>query len=176
MTEFSMTNGAQDSPEDPGRCASHIEGLRSRDGWVRLKARGALTLMGSRAVPELLPLLKAPEDGVRWEAAKTLAEIADARAVPELVAVLEDRNSDVRWLAAAGLIAMRGRALVPLLEALLGRSDSVWLQEGAHHVLHSLAKTDLGDVVAPVLAALEGGDPGFAVQRPGREALQRLRA
>jgi HEAT repeat protein len=175
MTEFRVANGAQDSPEDPGRCATQIEGLRSRDGRVRLKARGALTLMGSRAVPGLLPLLKAPEDGVRWEAAKTLAGIADARAVPDLVTALEDRNSDVRWLAASGLIAMRRAALVPLLDALLGRSDSVWLREGAHHVFRGLAKTDLGDVVAPVLAALEGDDPGFAVQRPGREALHRLR-
>ena len=49
---------------------SLLANLRSRDGIVRQKAREALTSIGKQAVRHLIPLLKDPEDDVRWEAAK----------------------------------------------------------------------------------------------------------
>jgi HEAT repeat protein len=168
---------AQDSGDTLSKIKSLIANLRSEDGIVRHKAREALTFIGKQAVRHLIPLLKDPDDDVRWEAAKALSEIADPRAVSELVATLEDHNFGVRWLAAEGLIAIGGDALIPLLEALRKRSDSVWLREGAHHVLHDLAKGDLDlkDLVAPVIAGLEGVDPEIEVHEPVLKALQGLR-
>jgi HEAT repeat protein len=71
----------------------------------------------------------------RWEAAKALSEIADPVIAPELVATLEDSSPDIRWLAAEGLIALERAALPSLLQTLMAHSESVWLREGAHHIL-----------------------------------------
>ena len=168
---------AQGSGDALSKIKSSIANLRSEDGIVRHKARQTLTSIGKQAVRPLIPLLKDPNDDVRWEAAKALAEIADARAASELVATLEDHNFGVRWLAAEGLIALGDDALIPLLEALRKRSDSVWLREGAHHVLHDLSKGDLDlkDLVAPVIAGLEGVDPEVEVLEPANAALDELR-
>ena len=154
---------------------SLIVNLRSEDGIVRHKAREALTLIGRQAVGQLIPLLKDVEDDVRWEAAKALADVADARAASELVATLEDHNFGVRWLAAEGLIAIGRDALIPLLKTLIKKPDSVWLREGAHHVLHDLSKTSLKNLLTPVLAGLEGVYPEIGVYEPALKALQGLR-
>jgi HEAT repeat protein len=164
----------------PRTASSEIESslvdLRSRDGMVRRKARNSLARIGRRAVRRLIPLLDDPKVDVRWEAAKTLAQIADAASAGPLVAALEDESFDVRWLAAEGLIAIGPDSLPPLLEALLERYDASLLREGAHHVLHELAKSHGKETLGPVLAALEGVDPGFELQRPVRKALRRLKA
>jgi HEAT repeats len=156
---------------------SSIANLRSRDGVVRQEARRTLGLIGKQVVGHLIPLLKDPEDDVRWEAAKALTDIVDVRATSELVATLKDSNFGVRWLAAEGLIALGQDALISLLEALIKRSDSVWLREGAHHVFHDLSKEDLElkDLVAPVIAGLEGVDPEIEVHEPVLEALEQLK-
>ena len=64
-----------------------------------------------------------------------------------------------------------------MLEALIKRSDSVWLREGAHHVLHDLSKGDLElkDLVAPVIAGLEGIEPEVEVLEPANTALDKLK-
>jgi hypothetical protein len=92
------------------------------------------------------------------------------------VAALEDRAYGVRWLAAVGLVDIGRDALVPLLEALRARSTSVWVQEGAHHVLHDLAKREPASksLLADVLAALDGMDPQEEVLRPAYDVLVRL--
>lgn len=159
----------------PSAIRSLIAGLRSGDGIVRHKARAILARTGAPAVRQLIPLLKDREDDVRWEAAKTLASIADPRAASVLVASLEDPSFGVRWLAAEGLIAIGRDALTPLLAALKQRSDSIWLREGAHHVLHDLASKDLKNALSPVLTALEGVDPVTEINGPVRKALQDLR-
>jgi HEAT repeats len=168
---------AQGSREVLSKIKSLIDGLRNEDGLVRQKAREALTSIGKQAVRHLIPLLKDAEDDVRWEAAKALANIADVRAASELVATLEDHNFGVRWLAAEGLIAIRRDVLPPLMEALTKHSDSAWLREGAHHVLHDLAKKDpeVKDFVTPVIIALEGIEPEIGVVEPAYAALDKLK-
>ena len=51
---------------------------------------------------------------------------------------------------------MHRASLKPLFQALIERPDSPWLREGAHHVLHDLAKMGFAEGALPVLAALEG--------------------
>jgi HEAT repeats len=175
MTAYKKGRDGQESPEARYHPEALLAGLRSRDGSVRQKARETLTSMGKRAVRQLIPLLKDPTDDVRWEAAKALADIGDARAASALVTALEDENTGVRWLAAVGLIVIGRDALVPMLKALIERADAVWLRDGAHHVLHDLAKADLEDLLTPIVAALEGSDPEIRLREPASHALQALR-
>ncbi len=166
------------SPSDTSsKIKSLIKDLRNGDGVVRQEARRTLEFIGKQAVRQLIPLLKDPNDDVRWEAAKALADIVDLRAASELLATLEDSNFGVRWLAAEGLIAIGRDSLLPLFEALTKCPESVWLREGAHHVLHDLSKGDreLKDLVAPVIAALEGTEPEIMVVDPAYAALDKLK-
>jgi hypothetical protein len=148
--------------------------LHSKDGEERRQARLSLVSLGSEAVDPLIELLQDPDHEVRWEAAKALGEIADPRSAPALVETLGDAGFDIRWLAAEGLIALGKAGLEPLLEALLKKADSVYLREGAHHVMYDLAHKGFRDQLAPVMAALEGVDPEIQIREPARKALQAL--
>ncbi len=153
---------------------SLVAALASPDRVTRQTARETLVAVGHPAVGPLLPLLDDRNDHVRWEAAKSLADIGDPDAAPALVQTLEDREAGVRWLAAEGLIRMRRASLKPLFLALIERPDSPWLREGAHHVLHSLTKMGLAEGGMPVLAALEGIEPTATLPSAARRALDTL--
>jgi HEAT repeat protein len=135
-----------------------ITALSSVNDFSRVEARKALESMGSQAVPYLIQALKHPDYLRRWEAAKALGEIKDPEAVPALVEALEDEKFDVRWLAANALIEMNVKALKPLFKALIEHADSILLRQGAHHVLHDLAKGELRTYLVPVLIDLENMD------------------
>jgi len=75
---------------------------------------------------------------VRWEAAKALSQIANPASIQALLEALSDKTFEVRWMAAEGLIRIGRKAVIPLLEALVEHSDSYWLREGIHHVLHDM--------------------------------------
>jgi len=92
-----------------------------------------------------------------------LGQIPGAAATAALVSALEDKNFDVRWLAAEGLIPRGREAVVPLMQALMAESDSVWFREGAHRVLFDLSHGNLGQLVRPVLEALEDVDSSVEV-------------
>lgn len=166
------TDGAVHPPKPD--IDSLVVALASPDRATRLTAREMLVGLGRPAVAPLIPLLDDKHDHVRWEATKTLAEIGDPAAASALVKSLEDREAGVRWLAAEGLIKMRRASLKPLLHALTERPDSVWLREGACHVLHSLGKMGLADGMEPVLKALKGIEPAATVPAVARRALDTL--
>ena len=155
-----------------------IADLRSNDGTVRREARHALVFVGGPIVDLLIPLLKEPNDDVRWEIAKALAEIADPRAASDLAGQLMDHNFGIRWLAAEALISMGRDALEPLLEELTKHPESSWLRSRALHVLHDLAKKapDMRELVGPVITALEGFEPEVGCLRPAYAALDKLRS
>ena len=148
-----------------------IMALASHNDSVRVKARHSLVAMGKAPVPLLTKALKSENSLTKWEAAKALGEIGDPSTAPILVEALEDEDFDVRWLAAEGLTKMNINALKPLLRALEKRGDSFFLQEGAHHVFHDLAKGALRKFLAPVLAALEGLEPGEEVPWAARHEM-----
>jgi HEAT repeat protein len=151
-----------------------IKSLSSEDDGVRVKARHSLVAMGKAAVGPLAGALKDGNELLRWEAAKALGEIGVPEAAPFLVRALEDEQFDVRWLAAVGLIGMNIKALKPLLHALMEQSDSVFLREGAHHVIHDLTKGELRKYLAPVLAALENIEPAAGCPQAAFHALEML--
>lgn len=150
--------------------------LASRAPAVREKAREALVVIGEPAVPLLIQLLSHQKPHVRWEAAKTLCDIADPIAATALVNALDDLDDDVRWLAAEGVTALGREGLQPLLAALIQRAQSCSFCEGAHHVCHALVtKKKLGPILRPVLAALEEAEPAVGAPVAAYTALSKLR-
>ncbi len=136
---------------------SLIDQLASKDGVIRQKAREALVAMGKPAVPSLIQALQnATLDQVRWEAAKALDSLSDTRAMPSLVKALEDRNSDVAWVAADALKTYKKTAWPSILMALIkGKSESVALRKGAHHVLVDQKEDGFSELLETLLKALE---------------------
>jgi HEAT repeat protein len=151
-----------------------LKALHSKEGEERRRARLSLESLGPGAVEALVASLQDPDREVRWEAAKALGEIADPHSAPALVGAMEDEGFDIRWLAAGGLIALGRAGLAPLLNALAKKADSVYLRQGAHHVMYDLSHKGLRDLLAPVMAALEGVDPEIGVPEPTRKVLQAL--
>jgi HEAT repeat protein len=165
------------SAETLSKIKALIADLRSYDGDVRQEARRTLVFIGKSAVDHLIPLLKDPDDDVRWEVVKALAEIADPRAASDLAGLLMDHNFGVRWLAAEALISIGRDAVKPVLEKLTEHPESSWLRRGGLHVLHNLGKIapDLKDVVGPVITALEGFEPEIRCLGPAYASLDKLR-
>jgi len=128
-----------------------------------------------RAVRPLVKALHNEKHWVRWEAAKSLSQIASPSSTQALVNALEDNEFDVRWLAAEGLTHIGRPALTSLLTALIKRPQSVWLREGAHHVLHEVDRGSLDKVLKPVMKSLEAPEPTVAVPIAARKALEALR-
>jgi HEAT repeat protein len=152
-----------------------VKELGSKDWLVRVKARRNLVEIGGPAVAPLSRALTNRKELIRWEAAKALWQIGDPSATQALVRALEDKMFDVRWLAAEGLISIGKRALVPLLEALVERSDSPWMREGAHHVLHDIDKSGISEMILPILNALEGTEAHLEAPIAAEAALNKLR-
>jgi HEAT repeat protein len=150
-----------------------VADLGSKNAGQRRDARAALVQIGAGAVPALLSALDAPQQHVRWEAAKSLTEIAEPAAAERLIAALGDKDPDVRWVVGVALIALGRDAVKPLLTTLTKSDlrDSVY--QGAHHVLHDLAKrTELTSVLEPVLKALAQPEPEVAVPLAAIEVLR----
>ena len=154
--------------------SSLIAKLASDDGVARVKARRQLVAYKARAVAALIEALSDDRHWVRWEAAKALSQIGNQRSTQALLEALSDKEFDVRWLAAEGLIRIGRKSVGPILAALVGDPDSRWVREGIHHVLHDMNKGDLGQVLRPVLAALEGSEPTMEVPLAARSALKEL--
>jgi HEAT repeat protein len=152
--------------------------LHSHDWKLRERARWDLVALRERAVFPLADALRDPDWHVRWEAAKALHDIADPRAAPALVRALRDRRFGVRWLASDALIALREGALPALLDALVHNADSIYLREGAHHVLHDLTRGHLNgrvsETMRSVLSALEAIEAHVTVPLAARQALEAL--
>jgi HEAT repeat protein len=153
---------------------SLVTDLASDDGMVRIKARRRLVAYKSRSVAPLIKALSNKSDYVRWEAAKALSQIGSPASIQALLRALEDNMFDVRWLAAEGLIRMGQKAVVPMLKKLVKHSDSYWLREGVHHVMHDMNQGELRKVLRPVLVALESNEPSLTVPLAARAALDTL--
>jgi HEAT repeat protein len=164
----------QDIPDDPDSINLLVAKLSGKDGLQRERARKSLVDIGSPAVPPLIESLGTRNKQVRWEAAKALAAIADPAAAGALVKALEDKEFDVRWIAAEGLINIGREGIEPLLRTLIERSDSPWLRQGAHHVLHDLAVGDLEEMLKPIVDALQDVESAMETPIAAKAILDRL--
>jgi HEAT repeat protein len=153
-----------------------VSKLRSKDGVQREKARKALVTIGKPAVSSMLELLSDSDQHVRWEACKALGSIKDPTSAVLLVQALSDESTEIRWLAAEALIALGNKSVVPLLQALKKHFDSVFLRQGAHHVLHNLERQKkLKKETLAVLDTLREMGPEAPIALAVHKALESLR-
>ena len=156
-----------------------IKTLKSEDGIARQNARNSLIIIGEPALDALIEAFEIKEEPVHWEVAKVLSQIGTSKAAGVLIDALEDNDFSVRWIAAEGLIHMGLKGLLPLLESLRRKSDSVWLREGGHHVIHDLVNRKLVDEptrknLMPVLDALNHIDPVIQTNTAADNALKSI--
>ncbi|MCK9519291.1 MAG: HEAT repeat domain-containing protein [Dehalococcoidia bacterium] len=155
--------------------ASLLDGLHSRDAATAQRAREQLVEMGDSALPYLIGLLSDSSPRARWEAAKALAQLCPPEAAPALVQSLTDDDGGVRWIAAETLARCGPPAIDALFHELLRHSESVWLREGAHHVLTEKQHNGtLPSQARPVLVALEGIEPTVSAMNAAARALDDL--
>jgi HEAT repeat protein len=151
-----------------------VANLGSPNGMIRENAREALVVLGKSAVEPLVKALGDEDRWVRWEAAKALSSIIDPSAATALTKALGDERPGVRWLAAEALIALGSDAQEPVLRGLLNPANVFWSSEGAHHVLHELAKRHRSPSLDRVVAALEGPEPTMSVPSAALAALRAI--
>ncbi len=156
--------------------------LRDADAQERI---AALHLVQAQSLTAMLPevgaSLRDDEDvGVRYQAAKTLAQFADPAALPPLLDGLRDEDMYVRVQVTAALIRIGAPAVDGLTEALGDARPAV-----RRAAAKALGKIDHADAAAlqALGAALDDTDAGqrrFAAQALGRlgatEAVEMLGA
>jgi hypothetical protein len=164
----------------------------NKDMRIRESAHLSLITIGSDALPLLIEAMSNPDKWIRWEAAKTLAEMRNPVLAPVFARELENQDTDIRWLAAEGLLALGKKGLVSLLESLIEHPTSSWLQQGAHHVLNDLYSgklhegenryTSLYEIdetlrqkIQPVLAELDSAEPYLKLPIVAKSALDYLK-
>jgi HEAT repeat protein len=153
---------------------SLIGDLHSSEGLIRQDAREKLVEMGPKAVEYLKDLTHHHDAIVRWEAVKTLSQIADPGSIPLLIDALYDKDEDVRWVAGEGLIAIGAPAIKPLLDELIKNSESFFLRKGAHHFF--TGSHDYRDYpeIFDLISALDGPDAKIHTPAAARLVLQAL--
>ena len=180
MVEGAGKDAPQATEEQTKLISRLISALDDPDQQKRRQARLKLMAMGPLAEPAILAALSHGPENSRWQVAKALSQLQDPGTAPALVKALQDESFGVRWLAAEGLIGMSCAGLEPLLEELRCDSSSVWLREGAHHILHALHDNGLEHeacaAAEQVLCALEGFAPAVEVPWAAEHALEGLRA
>lgn len=159
-----------------------VKQLGNLDEVERIIARSLLIKEGVTAVPRLIKALSNGKQQTRLETAQILARTRDPSAASALVQALTDEDHDVRWAAMKALIALDRGGLEPLLQALVKDLDSVWLLEGAHHILHVLKNRAILESLCLKYSglwkvlSLKAQSPG-QLKRPGRNYLgQRSKA
>ncbi len=158
------------------RIKKTIEQLHNKDGYTREKAREALIAIGKPAVPKLIELLSNRNRLLKWEACKALGSIRDPGAAAALVTMLQDENMEVRWAAGEALIAIGAKVLAPLLSGLVKHFDSVYMRQGARHVLGAFKKKHLlNPKTLAVMDTLKIFEPGISVPIAAQKALQSIK-
>ena len=184
---MNQTSDAQ--TEKRGVIEHLIENLSDPDADIRKQARSSLVAIGKPVIISLVNALSENNREKQLEVARTLAAMLIPETAPYLVKALEIEDPDVRWLAAEGLLALGKKALEPLLQALMVRSDYLWLRIGAHHVIFDLFHEEIHDrevlplyplddeskkALRPVLIALESIDHNVMVPPAAAKVLEAI--
>ena len=147
-----------------------IDGLSSKDGMARMRAREALVLRGDAAGPVLRAAAAGLDKRLRWEAIKALAALVDPVGLEGFLALLDDPESDLRWLAAGGLIALGPRSARPVLQALTVPALTRGRLEMSRRILGDLAADNkvLADLLSPLMQVISGNDLAVVNARAAR--------
>lgn len=150
-----------------------IEELKSKDGIKRQNARYELVNIGKEALEPLEELLNAKKHHDRWEAMKTIEEIGSTASIPLLINCLKDDEFDIRWIAAEGLIRIGQPSIKPLITALIDDFVSIYIREGAHHVLKYLEAKGEYDDTSGIIPALNEHNK-YAAIKAAEELLEKM--
>lgn len=129
--------------------------LADDNGILRKQARETLVKYGSDVVPYIHLVTATDDIQLRWEASKILEQIGNERSIPILIDLLVDEESDIRWIAAQGLINIGKASVIPLLKQVKHHGDSIYIREGAHHVLWGVFDETERDRFMDLLDALD---------------------
>lgn len=110
----------------------------------------------------------------REEAIAYLGSHPNTESISALIDLMETDDAGVRWKAADTLAAMGKNALVPLLHALVDKSDSRWLLEGATHVLRDNRDHNVAKMTEGLRAAMKGSGAAVATVTAAGELLVKL--
>jgi len=170
------TNVSSASRASSADVALLIRRLYTGTAHARQSARQSLVALGGPAIGPLTDILLDPKQDweARWEAAKALGEMGTSAVAPTLVRALEDPDFGVRWVAAEGLADLGRAGLPALMRGLIERPNSIWLRRRAHQALRMLAERGHRELVAPVLAALEGTEPQATLPIAAERVLAQL--
>ena len=91
-----------------------------------------------------------------------------------LIQALEDNDFGVRWTAAATLARLGDVALTPLLRTLVQKHISVWLREGALHILYYNQSYQVSQRTAELQQMLKGPAAEVAAAAAAARLLQQL--
>lgn len=140
-----------------------LELLCNDDGHRRKEAREKLVEIGEKTLDYVYDLLDHPKHICRWEAMKVIEEIGSTKSISVFIEALNDDKSDIRWIAAEGLIRMGKYSVKPLLNLVAENYESVFILNGAHHVIYELYERELLPKNLPakkLLAFLKSSDKG----------------
>ena len=150
--------------------------LADPDPDVRCRATTALLFVDAGRTLELvLPLLRDPDDVVRWHACGCLHDFGDDRAVGPLAAVLaRDPDPQVRGTAAYALGGIGSPAAIPALLRALGDDE----RDLHGHSASSCTATALDDILGTYETRIKvgGGLCRMAEWPPDLDRLRRLAA
>lgn len=135
------TNTLNDSKE--GVVKRLLETLCATDGQQRKEARRELVALGDETLKYINDYLEHPRHICRWEILRVIKEIADLKSIPVFLDALDDDKSDIRWIAAEGLIRMGKYSVRPLLKLISEKHDSVFVLNGAHHIIWELYEREI---------------------------------
>lgn len=132
--------------------------------------------MDIRSNAEAIQILNDRQRSVleREQAIHYLVATPTSENLSHLLNALEDDAFGVRWTAASELAHTGRLALEPLLRALIDRPSSVWLREGAYHVLHYMPGMTLRQQTLRLQRALKGAGANVAAVEAAGALLQEL--
>lgn len=149
--------------------------LRSSNGAFRERARKKLIGIGRPAVEHLIRMLDDADSHSRWEACMALRFLREPTAIRPLIKALKDSSSEVRWLAAESLLVIGERSIIPLLRELETNFNSVYLRDGARHILQSFHhQKKLRGRTPEVLHALVHMVPAASIGVTAKEAIDSI--
>jgi HEAT repeat protein len=112
-----------------------VQRLGSRSKACADRARARLSVIGPRAVDDLVEALEGGDNRVRSRVMPLLALIRDSRGRAPLTAMLLDRNSRLRKVAAQSLGRFASADSVAALKRVLARERSIPVREAATRAL-----------------------------------------
>ncbi|HEY2905568.1 MAG TPA: HEAT repeat domain-containing protein [Vicinamibacterales bacterium] len=165
-------------PRTPTRpIARLVADLASENAIDREAAVARLTVIGSRAVGRLLPVVETQAAPVaRVAALRALEAIGDARGLEAIVRAIDDRDADV---SVAAIVAARGFLRGAHGPAALDRLTAAALDRERPDMVRAAAVRAIGELdratVKPLLAKL-ADDPSEAVRAAAALRISRKRA